>query len=76
MYKYHACAKIGNICFIWKVLEKKIKYVNIREVEKLLPMSQTRLEAKYLRKKYEYIAIVSSILWCNIVEFLIGKVTQ
>ena len=48
----------------------------MREVEKLLPMSQTRLEAKYLRKKYEYIAIVSSILWCNIVEFLIGKVTQ
>ena len=48
----------------------------MREVEKLLPMSQTRLGTKYLREKYEYIAIVSSILRCNIVEFLKGKVPQ
>ena len=68
--------KLGIYVSFGKFLKKKVKYVNIREVEKLLPMSQTRLEAKYLRKKYEYIAIVSSILWCNIVEFLIGKVTQ
>ena len=61
-----------------KFMKKQIRYVNIksREVEKLLPMFETRLEAKHLREKYENIATVSLILQRNIVEFLTGKVPQ
>ena len=79
MYKYNAIAKIGNICFIWKVPEETDQvrqHQTVREVEKLLPMFETRLEAKYLGEKYENTATVSSILRRNIVEFLTGKVPQ
>ena len=79
MHKYNASAKIGNICFIWKVHEETDQvrqHQIVREVEKLLPMFETRLEAKYLREKYENIATVSPILRRNIVEFLTGKVPQ
>ena len=77
MYKYNASAKIRNICFIWKVPEETDQvrqHQTVREVEKLLPMFETRLEAKYLCEKYENIATVSPILRRNIVEFLTGKV--
>ena len=79
VYKYNASAKIGNICFIWKVPEETDQvrqHQTVREVEKLLPMFETRLEAKYLCEKYENIATVSPILRRNIVEFLTGKVPQ
>ena len=49
MYKYNASVKIGNICFIWKVPEETDQvrqHQTVREVEKLLPMFETRLEAK------------------------------
>ena len=49
MYKYNASAKIRNICFIWKVPEETDQvrqHQTVREVEKLLPMFETRLEAK------------------------------
>ena len=78
MYKYNASAKFGNICFIWKVPEETDQvrqHQTVGEVEKLLPMFETRLEAKYLREKYENIATVSPILRCNIVEFLMEKST-
>ena len=79
MYKYNASAKIGNICFIWKVHEETDQvrqHQIVREIEKLLPMFETRLEAKCLSEKYENIATVSPILRRNIVEFLTGKVPQ
>ena len=79
MYKYNTSAKIGNICFIWKVPEETgqvRQHQTVREVEKLLPMLETRLETKYLSEKYENNASVSPILRRNIVEFLTGKVPQ
>ena len=53
MHKYNASAKIGN-SLIWKVPEETDQVrqrQTVREVEKLLPMFETRLEAKYLREK-------------------------
>ena len=43
-----------EICLIWKVPEETDQVRQrrtVREVEKLLPMFETRLEAKYLREK-------------------------
>ena len=43
-----------EICLIWKVPEETDQarqHQTVREVEKLIPMFETRLEAKYLGEK-------------------------
>ena len=78
MYEYDASAKIGSICFIWKVPEEtdQVRQHQTERSRKTTPNFETLLEAKYLREKYENIATVSPILWHDTVEFLTGKVPQ
>ena len=51
MYKYHACAKIGNICFIWKVLEKKDQVRQYKRSRKTTPNVPNTIRSKVFTQK-------------------------
>ena len=79
MYKYNAGGQNGNITFIWKIgdeIDQTQQHKTVKEVEKMIPIYESRIEAKETREKYSNCASLTLVLRRNLVPFLTGKVPQ
>jgi len=79
LYKYNAGGNLGNLTFAWKVddeINQTKQHVTVSEVEKMIPIYQSRQEAKELREKYANVGNLTPALKRNLVSFLTGKIPQ
>ena len=77
MYKYNA--DIGNLVFVWKIgseIDQMLQHKTAKEVEKMIPVFESRLEAKEMREKYSNCADMSPVHRRNLVQYLTGKIPQ
>ena len=79
MYKYKAGGQNGNITFIWNIgdeIDQTQQHKTVKEIEKMIRIFESRIEAKEMRGKYSNCASLTPVLRRNLVQFLTGKVPQ
>ena len=79
MYKYNAGGQNGNVTFIWNIgdeIDQTQQHKTVKEIEKMIRIFESRIEAKEMRGKYSNCASLTPVLRRNLVQFLTGKVPQ
>lgn len=74
-----AGGKIGNLTFMWKVsdpIDQTKQCIAVKDVERQIPLFESRLTAKIMRDKYANVSGISPVVRRSLVEFLTGKTPE